>query len=122
MSVEFEYLADQDVLVATVSGTHIISSDTSVLEQVLAKLKEHNCLRLLADYREGEFVVEVVQAYYRPRTLEDLGAERSLKMATVYRKLDELTRSTETFYRNKGWNMRDFTDYDAAMEWLISDH
>ena len=121
MSVEFKYLADKDVLVGTVSGTYVISNDTSGLERALAKLKEHNCSRLLADYREGEFVAEILPAYHRPRVLKKLGADRSLKMATVYRELDELTRSTETFYRNAGWNVRDFTDYDAAIEWLISD-
>ncbi|MCP4539949.1 MAG: hypothetical protein GY832_22645 [Chloroflexi bacterium] len=113
-------MANKHILVATVSGTHVISNDTSILEQVLAKLKEHDCLRLLADYSEGKSVVETLPAYRRPRTLEDLGAERSLKVATVYKELNDATRATETFYRNKGWNMRDFTDHDAAIEWLIS--
>ncbi len=121
MSVKFEYLTDKDVLVAAVSGPYVISNDTSGLERVLLRLKEYNCLRLLADYRDGEFVVEILPAYHRPRTLDELGADRSLKVATVYRELDEVTRSTESFYRNAGWNMRDFVDYDAAMEWLISD-
>ncbi len=121
MKVEFEYLADKDVLVGTVSGTYVISSDTSGLERVLAILKEHNCSKLLADYRGGEFVAEILPAYQRPRTLDELGADRSLKVATVYRELNELTRSTETFYRNAGWNMSAFPDYDAAMEWLLSE-
>ncbi len=121
MGVEFEYLADKDVLVGTVSGTYVISNDTSGLARALAILKEHNCSRLLADYSEGEFVAEILPAYQRPRTLEELGADRSLKVATVYKELNELTRSTETFYRSAGWNVRDFTDYDAAMEWLVSE-
>jgi len=118
MSIEFSYLIDKDVLVVTVSGQHVVSDDTGSLERVLAKLKEHSCRRVLVDYREAEFVVETVPAYNRPQTLEELGAKRSLKMATVYRELTKETRFTENVHRNRGWQMKDFTEYGAAMEWL----
>ena len=118
MDITFTYNADKDVLIARITGTYIISDDVSAVKQIVDQLKEHQCLNILFDYREAEFVVETLPAYDRPKVLESLGLDRSFKFASVYVKLDKDTRYTEAVYRNRGGNMKDFTDYDEAMDWL----
>jgi len=118
MDIEYEYSTEHDVLIATVKGTYIISDDVSIVEQIVARLKVHHCTKTLFDYRDAEFVVEVLPAYDRPKVLESLGIDQSFRFASVYNFLDEDTRYTETVYRNRGWRMKDFTDFDEAIHWL----
>jgi len=120
MDIEYIYDADREVLIATVTGTYVISDDVSVVREVIDKLTEYNSSRILFDYRDAEFVVETLPAYDRPKVLEDLGVKRSFKFASVYREIDKDTRYTETVYRNRGWRMRDFTKYDEALAWLAN--
>jgi hypothetical protein len=118
MDVEYSYDTERGVLIAKITGTYKISKDTSIVRQVVDMLRECNCSRLLFDYRDAKFVVDTLPAYDRPKVLEDLGVERSTKFASVYRELNEDTHYTESVYRNRGWRMKDFSDYDAAIEWL----
>ena len=118
MDIEYTYNASKDVVVAKVSGTYIVSDDVSIVSEFVERMKEYNCSRILFDFREAEFVVETLPAFDRPKILENLGVKRSFKFASVYRELDENTRYTESVYRNRGWRMRDFTDYDEAVAWL----
>ena len=120
MGMKYQFDADREVLIVHISGTYIISNDSSVVEDIIGKLQEHKCSRILLDYRNAKFVVETLPAYDRPRLLEDLGVERSTKFASVYREFTEDTHYTESVYRNRGWRMKDFLDFDAAMDWLTS--
>ena len=118
MDTEYTYNADKDVLIAKITGTYLVSKDISVVKQIIDRLKEYNCSKILFDFRNAKFVVETLPAYDRPKVMESLGVKRSVKFASVYKKLDKDTRYTESVYRNRGWRMMDFTDYDAAIEWL----
>ena len=118
MDIEYKYSVDKDVLIAKITGTYIISDDTGVVRQVINKLKEHDCSRLLFDFRDAKFVVETLPAYDRPRVLEDIGVKRLTKFASVFREFNEDACYTESVYRNRGWRMRNFSDFDEAIEWL----
>ena len=76
MDIEYTYDADKDMLIARVIGTYIISNDVSIVRDVIDRLNEQKCSRILFDYRDAEFVVEILPAYDRPKILEDLGVNR----------------------------------------------
>ena len=120
MKIDYTYNAELDILIATITGTYVISNDVKVVEQILDRLKEHRCTKILFDYREAEFRVEVLPAYSRPKVLEELGFTRTYRFASFYKKLDKDIRYTESVYRNRGWNMKDFTDIDEALNLLAA--
>ena len=118
MEIQYQYISESGILIATIIGTYEISDDTSVVENIVNRMKKHKCSRVLFDYRDADFVVDTLSAYDRPDVLDRLGVKRTVKFASLYQKLDVQTRYTENVYRNRGWRMRDFTDFDAAIEWL----
>ena len=119
-SVEYNYLADENVVVATVSGRFDLA-DAETIEHIktsIAKLNEYDCSKYLVDHRMSEFICGTFIAYDRPGLLESLGLKHWVKMAGVSNKITKQIHFLETVVRNRGWMLRVFTDYDEALAWL----
>ena len=79
---------------------------------------EYNCSKCLVDHRGDEFIGGLLHAYGRPELWHSLGIKRSIKVAGVFNKITKQIHFLELVLRNRGWNVRVFTDYETALNWL----
>ena len=84
--------------------------------------KAHSTNLFLVDSSEGEGGGSLIDLYRLPDLYQELGLARGSKGAVVLpvadAKAEEDTRFYETVCRNRGWNVKAFTDRQAAIDWL----
>ena len=96
------------------------SSSANVMVKALADAAvEYKCLTHLVDHRETTFALGFLDYFNRPAINQKLGVSRSFKTAMVFTRLTEDTMFMETIFRNRGYNLRHFTDIDEARVWLM---
>jgi len=78
----------------------------------------HGSKRLLIDYTDAVSFMEPYEVFERPKILRDLGFPADVKVAVLYRALDEHTQFLENVYRNKSFSVRVFAERDQALSWL----
>jgi hypothetical protein len=88
------------------------------LKKMVSKLKERNCNRFIFDHRETNVIARTMQSNDRSTVYEEIWGDRSTREAIVLRELNKDFQFLETVCRNRGWNIRIFDDYDAAVDWL----
>ena len=118
MNAIFEYLEDKCIVQITITGTYDFDSEPEVLKKLVLLHEEHNSKRSLFDFREGTIVAKILTTYSRPKLYEELGIKRSRKAAILLKELNEDLQFWENVTVNRGWNIKLFIDYDAAIEWL----
>ncbi len=119
MSAKFEYLPEDEVLLIRTSGTYNLEFQIDLLKEIIVKAKEYNCEKFLVDHRETEIIAKTLPTYSRPELFNKLEFKRTWRAAMVVKELNNDTQFYETVFQNKGWQIRGFDDYDAAVEWLI---
>jgi len=96
------------------------SSSANVMVKALADTAvEYKCLTHLVDHRETTFALGFLEYFNRPAINQRLGVSRSFKTAMVFVQLTKDTMFMETVFRNRGYNLRHFTDIDEARVWLM---
>lgn len=113
-----EYLEEKDIVVIRTSGSYELEAEIETLKKVISKLNEHNCNRCIFDHRATSVIARTMGSYNRPELYWDLGLKHSVKMAIVLRELNNDLRFYETVCVNRGWRVKIFNDYDAAVDWL----
>ena len=114
-----EYLADENILYLKSRGTMDNSSANGMVKALADTAVEYECLTHLVDHRETIFALGFLDYFNRPAINQKLGVSRSFKTAMVFAQLTENTRFMETVFRNRGYNLRHFTDIDEAKVWLM---
>ena len=80
--------------------------------------KKYNCKKCLFDYRKGVFEIDVWTAYNRPRIAKKFNFPIDIKIAAVYKEITENITFNETVFRNQGYSVKVFTEFDLAVKWL----
>jgi hypothetical protein len=118
MTREITYLEDKGVVQLRTSGTYEMEAEVETLERMAAELRKHNCNKCIFDHRETDVIARTMTSYDRSALYEEIWGDRSTRAAIVFKELNEDFRFLETVLRNRGWSVRIFDDYDAAMDWL----
>lgn len=118
MSREFTYLEEHDTVLVRTSGRYQLERETATLENALSLLQENNSLRCLFDHRATEVVAPTIGSYNRPELYASLGFTRKVRMAHLFTALTDDLKFYETVCVNRGWDVKVFTDYSAALDWL----
>lgn len=118
MNRKIEYLEDKEIVLLRTSGTYILEAEVETIKKMASKLKEHNCNRCIVDFREANVIAKIDKSFERPALYEEIWGDHSARAAMVFRELNEDFQFLETVNRNRGWNVRIFDDYDAAIDWL----
>jgi len=113
-----KYLEDKDIVLLRTSGTYILEAEVETLKKMASKLKEYNCNRCIVDHRETNVIAKIDKSFERSVLYEEIFGDRSTRAAIVFRELNKDFQFLETVVRNRGWNVRIFNDYDAAIDWL----
>ena len=116
---KIEYLADENILYLKSRGIMDNSSANGMVKALADAAVEYECLTHLVDHRETTFALGTLDYFNRPAINQKLGVSRSFKTAMVFTGLTENTRFMETVFRNRGYNLRHFTDMDEAKVWLM---
>ncbi len=94
---------------------------TTILGFELAKTNDTNLF--LIDDSELESAGALVGLYDLPKLYEELGLERLSKGAVVMpaasSRVAEAAQFHETVCRNRGWQVKVFTDRQEAIDWLM---
>jgi hypothetical protein len=113
-----KYLEDKDIVLLRTSGTYNLEAEVKTFKKTLLKLKEHDFNRCIVDHRETNVITDIVKSYEHSALFEQIWGDHSLRVANVVKELNEDFQFLETVVRNRGWNVRIFDDYDAAIGWL----
>lgn len=115
---EIAYLENKGIVQLRTSGTYELDAEVETLKRMASKLKEHSCNRCIFDHREANVIASTMASFERSTLYDEIWGDRSTRAAIVFRELNEDFRFLETAMRNRGWNVRIFDDYDAAVNWL----
>jgi hypothetical protein len=95
-----------------------VSSTNAMVRELAEAATEYHCFFHLIDHRESVFAFKLSDFYERPLVNEKLGVSRKFRTAMIFSKLTEDTKFMETIFRNRGYNMHHFADFDAGKDWL----
>ena len=115
---DIEYLENKDIVRLRTSGTYELEAEVGTLVKMASTLKECSCNRCLFDHRETDVIARTISSYERSALYDKIWGDRSTRAAIVFKELNASFRFLETTVRNRGWNLRIFDDYDAAVNWL----
>ncbi|MBN2383792.1 hypothetical protein JXQ70_13030 [bacterium] len=115
------HLPEHNILQITTSGLMSVEHLNQMISETLPILDNYMSHLILVDHRQVKIALSIIDAYNRPRELERLGSSRNLCIAQVcLEKYLEQFRFLETVSINQGYQLRVFTDNEAAISWLIS--
>ncbi len=123
MTWQVDYLAEQQVVAATVSATVGIQEISEMVARGLAVAAERATGAILIDARQMRLDALTTELYRLPGIVEELGLTRSHRVAVVIADDSEQMDSflfVETVFFNRGFPVRLFTEVTAALKWLKS--
>lgn len=120
MNRKVEYLNAENIVVARTSGSYALETEIETLKEVIALLNQHDCDKCIFDHRETIVIARTMGAFSRPGLYEELGMKRSVNMAIVAQELSDDLAFYENVCVNRGWKVRLFDNYNAALEWLAT--
>jgi hypothetical protein len=114
----YNYVRDQDYVHVQVIGLYQARPDSHRFAELVEFMHKYNCKKCLFDYRKGIFEIDVWTAYNRPKLAKKFKLLREHRIAAVYKELTDDIIFNETVFRNQGYSVKVFTDFDAAVSWL----
>jgi hypothetical protein len=116
---EIEYLPAENILFLKAHGSMDVPASNVMVKALVEAAEKYQSMKHLIDYRQTIFVFKITDYYERPAVNEKLGITRLFKTAMVFSHLSDETVFMENVFRNRGYNMRHFTDMDEATHWLM---
>lgn len=123
MTWQVDYLAEQQVVAATVSARVGIQEITAMVAQSLAVAAGRATGAILIDARQMKLDAQTTELYRLPEIVETLGLTRSHRVAVVIADNAEQMDSflfVETVFFNRGFPVRLFREVTAGLKWLKS--
>jgi len=120
MPCELSYEEDSGILTARVSGIVDKSLVQPMAAAMRAETEKHKCTRFLNDYRTAYIDLSTLDVFGMPKLIESMGTDPRSRHAIVVKGMTAIVRFFETVTRNRGENVRVFTDMDKARAWLLS--
>ncbi|HNY78994.1 MAG: hypothetical protein RBS72_15550 [Sedimentisphaerales bacterium] len=123
MTWQVDYLAEQQVVAATVSATVGIGEISEAVARGLVVAGERATGAILIDARQMKLAAQTTELYRLPEIVGGLGLTRSHRVAVLIADNSEQMDSflfVETVFFNRGFPVRLFTEVTAALKWLKS--
>ena len=114
----FELLEDKGIDTVKISGTYNFDVQNDLLKEMASQHKKNNTKKSLWDFRDAEVMGSIMSLFERPKLYEQSGLKRSTKAALLFNVLNKDWLFLENVCVNRGWDIKLFIDYDAAIEWL----
>jgi len=115
---KIKHQSKEDILLITSKGQMDVPSANAMVKAIAEAAVQYQCQTHIVDHRETIFLFNVSDYYDRPIINETLGISRKFKTAMLFSQLTDDTKFMETVFRNRGYNLRHFTNMDEAKAWL----
>jgi hypothetical protein len=110
--------APEQLVLVNVTGTVKAEPLREMTLELRDAVRQHQFKRVLLDYTEAVPGLQLYETFERPKVLQELHFPVEVKVAVLYRTLNEDTQFLENVYRNKGFPVRVFSDRNLALGWL----
>jgi hypothetical protein len=123
MSFEINYHGDEKFIEVTLMTDFNWPVMEKIVPIVSGLIKEHECYRILLDFRQIKIDLSTVRMYDTPQKLRDEFNKYGVELAKVKRaflitRVDSDAYFFETVMLNHGQTFKIFLDRDKAIEWL----
>ncbi len=123
MEWESKFLQEDGIVATAVHGLVTLERIKNITIILLNLAKQYNSHKFITDYRNISQSISTMEIHNLPQTLLDLGCSRADYVALVY-SADSTDASNFIFFDarcfNSSMNIRAFTDYDEAYNWLLA--
>lgn len=90
-----------------------------IVPQMVELARQHDCYRVLCDYRKTIVVESTLGIYHSPDIVRQAEMASLFRIALVYARDEADHHFWETAARNRGMNVRIFSNRQKALEWLV---
>ena len=122
MSCEIDISDQSDYLKIVLSGTSKLEDYAHAADTALQKCVQLHISKLLVDYRNLDVQTNVFEDLAFVEYLSQSAIRQTIRRVAVVHgsARDETAPFFETMCQNRGLNVKTFTEYDVAEEWLKS--
>jgi hypothetical protein len=110
--------APKQFVLVNVTGTIKAEPLREMTLELRDAVQQHQFKQVLLDYTQAVSSLQPYEIFERPKVLQELNFPVEVKIAVLYRTLNEDTQFLENVYRNKGFPVRVFSDRNLALGWL----
>lgn len=120
MAIHYRFTQQDDLLIVKAWGHDESLEDARNYNRaVKQEAEKHGCTKVLADERELEYRLSVIDTYKLAEDLAEL-VNHLTKIAVVTHEANqEAADFWENVAANRGLRARVFYDYDQALEWIM---
>lgn len=120
MPVDIKVIRTRDFIKSTAKGTLDFAASKQALVDIISEIKQPGEYEVLVDTREAESSLSITDIFELGNTLASQFPLRR-SMIGLLAPMSETEKATffETVARNRGVNIRAFTDFEQAITWLI---
>jgi hypothetical protein len=112
--------ASTRLVVIQVTGTIKAGPLRQMTLELREAIQQHQSKQVLLDYTEAVSGLQPYEIFERPKVLQELNFPSDVKVAVLYRVLNEDTQFLENVYRNKSFPVRVFSDRGLGLQWLAN--
>ena len=120
MTHKLVYNPDSGCIELTVEGLFNMERLKRLAPEVARLSEESGCQCILNDMSGATIEVSLTDVYSSPQQMDNSGISRSTRRALVIPPNFDQASFLETVTRNRGHNLKVFTDRQRALEWLQS--
>ena len=118
MDFEFKYSEEKKMILGRVSGKLELPVLTKMTSELKKLAEAHNCMKCLNDMRESPVPESIIDIFDAPKAVSEAGDMGNFRCAMVVKEVRDQWEFLETISRNRGQQIRIFTDFDEADAWL----
>lgn len=120
MAYELQIKVEDRIMNVHVRGERDYETIKKVTSEILMKCKENKCFRVLIDVRDFKNRIDTMEIFFLASAdLPEIIKRKLEKVAIIDLKgFEEKIKFFEDVARNRGHNVRIFTEYDEAINWL----
>jgi hypothetical protein len=120
MPVNVKVIRTKEFIKSTATGSFDLAASKQALLDIVSLIKQPGEYEVLVDTRGAETKLETTDLFELGNALAAHPSLRRSKVATLVPMSDmDNAHFLETVAQNRGVRMRAFTDFEAAMTWLI---
>ncbi|MBN2019056.1 MAG: STAS/SEC14 domain-containing protein [Sedimentisphaerales bacterium] len=124
MEHSIDYLEPEGIVHAKTSAALTLDAIKQLSQEALRVGRKHGVFRFLADYRDSELDLSILEIDDLPAILKDIGIGSEDKIAVLFNP-ESPKKSLFLFFQNvaflRSLQFRVFPDEDKALAWLKSD-
>ena len=118
MDFEIKYSDEKKMILGRLRGDLDLAIIKKMAEELEKIVEARDCLKFLNDCRESIVPESIIDLFEIPKLVGEAGLNANCRCAIVVKDIRDQWEFLETISRNRGQQIRIFTDIDEADAWL----